>query len=57
MTVIAIADLTKAGREVVNSTFSPFEIWFTVAGMYLVLTASLSLVIRRFELRLARADG
>ena len=57
VSVIAITDLTKAGREVVNSTFSPFEIWFTVAGMYLVLTASLSLVIRRFELRLARADG
>ena len=57
VSVIAITDLTKAGREVVNSTFSPFEVWFTVAAMYLVLTAGLSLLIRRFELRLARADG
>lgn len=57
VSVIAITDLTKAGREVVNSTFSPFEVWFTVAAMYLALTAGLSLLIRRLELRLARADG
>ena len=57
VSVIAITDLTKAGREVVNSTFSPFEVWFTVAAMYLALTAGLSLLIRRLELKLARADG
>lgn len=57
VSVIAITDLTKAGREVVNSTFSPFEVWFTVAAMYLTLTAGLSLLIRRLELKLARADG
>lgn len=56
VSVIAITDLTKAGREVVNSTFSPFEVWFTVAAMYLVLTGLLSLAIRRLELRLAEAD-
>ncbi|MBI3171193.1 MAG: amino acid ABC transporter permease [Hydrocarboniphaga effusa] len=53
---IAITDLSKAGREVVSSTFSPFEVWFTVAAMYLVLTASLSYAVRRMERRLAASD-
>jgi polar amino acid transport system permease protein len=41
VSVISITDLTKAGREVVSSTFSPFEVWFTVALLYLVLTGTL----------------
>lgn len=52
VSVMALTDLSKAGREVVSSTFSPFEIWFTVALMYLALTGSLSLLVRRLELRL-----
>jgi len=50
---MALTDLTKAGREVVSSTFSPFEVWFTVALMYLLLTGSLSWLVRRLELRMA----
>ena len=53
VSVMALTDLTKAGREVVSSTFSPFEIWFTVAAMYLLLTGALSLLVRRLEKRLA----
>jgi polar amino acid transport system permease protein len=56
VSVIAITDLTKAGREVISATHSPFEIWFTVAAMYLVLTASLSYIVTRIERRLQRAD-
>lgn len=56
VSIIAITDLSKAGREVVSSTFSPFEVWFTVALMYLVLTASLSHLVRRLERRLAASD-
>jgi len=56
VSIIAITDLSKAGREVVSSTFSPFEVWFTVALMYLVLTASLSQLVRRLERRLAASD-
>jgi polar amino acid transport system permease protein len=52
VSVIAITDLTKAGREIVSSTFTPFEVWFTVALMYLVLTGALSLWVRRLERRL-----
>lgn len=56
VSVIAITDLTKAGREIVSSTFTPFEVWFTVALMYLVLTGALSLLVRRLERRLAAGD-
>jgi polar amino acid transport system permease protein len=53
VSVMALTDLTKAGREVVSSTFSPFEVWFTVAALYLLLTGTLSILVRRLELRLA----
>ena len=56
VSIIAITDLSKAGREVVSSTFSPFEVWFTVAAMYLVLTGALSYAVRRLERRLAIGD-
>lgn len=53
VSVMALTDLTKAGREVVSSTFSPFEVWFTVAAMYLVLTGSLSWLVGRMERKFA----
>jgi polar amino acid transport system permease protein len=56
VSIIAITDLTKAGREVISSTFTPFEVWFTVALMYLALTGSLSLIVRRLERRMAAND-
>lgn len=52
VSIMALTDLTKAGREVVSSTFSPFEVWFCVALLYLVLTGSLSFAVRRLEGRL-----
>lgn len=56
VSVISITDLTKAGREVVASTFSPFEVWFTVAALYLVLTSALSYLVQRLERRMAASD-
>lgn len=56
VSVIAITDLTKAGREVITSTFATFEIWFTVAGLYLVLTFSLSMIVRYIERRFSVSD-
>ncbi|MBU2643276.1 amino acid ABC transporter permease [bacterium] len=56
VSVIALTDLTKAAREVITSTFATFEIWFTVAGMYLVLTFSLSLAVRYIERRYSASD-
>jgi polar amino acid transport system permease protein len=56
VSVISITDLTKAGREVVASTFSPFEVWFTVAALYLVLTSALSYLVQLLEKRMASQD-
>jgi len=36
---------------VVSETFLPFEIWFTTAGLYLVVTVTLSTVVNRMEQR------
>lgn len=56
VSVISITDLTKAGREVVASTFSPFEVWFTVAALYLVLTSALSFLVQLLEKKMAQQD-
>ncbi len=56
VSVIAITDLTKSGREVITSTFATFEIWFVVAFLYLLLTSVLSQVISWVERRLSVSD-
>lgn len=42
VSVMAIFDLTTEGRNIVADTAMPFEVWFTVAGIYLVVTLTLS---------------
>jgi polar amino acid transport system permease protein len=54
LSVVAIADLTTAGRDAVADTFMTFEIWFTVAGLYLLLTFSLSALSAGMAARLNR---
>lgn len=56
VSVISITDLTKAGREVVSGSFATFEVWFTVAALYLILTSALSWGVQRIEKRLASND-
>ncbi len=56
VSIIAITDLTKSGREVITSTFATFEIWFVVAFLYLMLTSVLSQVAAWVERRLAVSD-
>jgi len=56
VSIIAITDLSKAGREIITSTFMVFEIWFTVAAMYLLLTFPLSMLVRYIERRFSVSD-
>lgn len=51
VSTIAIFDLTMHGQAIVAETFLSFEIWFTVAGIYLLLTTTLSILARRLERR------
>ena len=56
VSVIAITDLTKSGREIITASFATFEIWFTVALLYLVVTSVLSQLLFWLERRFARSD-
>lgn len=56
VSVIAITELTKSGREAITTSFSTFEIWFCVAGLYLLINLPLSQIASRLERRLAQSD-
>jgi polar amino acid transport system permease protein len=51
VSTIAVYDLTMQGRAIIAETFLTFEIWFTVAAIYLIITISLSLVVNVMEHR------
>ncbi|MEZ8821937.1 amino acid ABC transporter permease [Vibrio sp. 10N.222.54.A1] len=52
VSVMAIFDLTTEARNIVSETAMPFEIWFSVASIYLALTLSLSAVAAWLEHKL-----
>lgn len=56
VSVIAITDLTKSGREIITSTFATFEIWLVIAVMYLLVTSILSQIVYYMERRFAISD-
>jgi polar amino acid transport system permease protein len=56
VSVMALTDLTKAGREIVSSSFMVFEIWLVVAALYFLITIVASLLIRQWEIRLSRGE-
>jgi len=49
VSTIAILDLTQQGRMIDAETFLTFEIWFTVAAIYLAMTLALSGAVRRLR--------
>lgn len=54
VSVIAVVELTTEARNIISDTYMSFEIWFTVAGLYLLLTGTLSLLAGRLERRLVQ---
>lgn len=52
VSTISIYDLTMQAQKIVSETFLTFEIWFAVALCYLAITASLSFLIRKLEVRM-----
>jgi polar amino acid transport system permease protein len=52
VSTIAIYDLTMQGQAIIAETFLVFEIWFTVAAMYLTMTMALSATVFYMEKRL-----
>ena len=51
VSVIAVAELTTVGRNIISDTYMSFEIWFTVAAIYLALTLVLSFGVSALERR------
>jgi len=49
VSTIAIYDLTMRGQTIIAKTFLVFDIWFTVAAIYLTVTLALSLTVFYME--------
>ncbi|NQS71500.1 MAG: amino acid ABC transporter permease [Desulfobulbaceae bacterium] len=54
VSVIAIQELTYQGSQLMASTYLTFEVWLTVAAMYLLLTFPCSILVERLNQRLNR---
>ena len=52
VSTIAIYDLTMRGQEIIAETYLAFEVWFTVAAIYLLITVSLSVIVNIMENRI-----
>ncbi len=51
--IISIRELTKAAREAVTTSLMPYELYFVLGLMYLVVTFSLSMFVQYLEKRTA----
>lgn len=51
VSTIAVYDLTMQGQVVIAETYLAFEIWFTVAAIYLLMTITLSIPAHMMEKR------
>jgi len=56
VSTIAIYDLTMQGQQIIAETFLTFEIWFTVAAIYLAVTMLLSILVKYLEYSLSVHD-
>ncbi|MER8499403.1 amino acid ABC transporter permease [Mesorhizobium sp. M1142] len=52
VSVIAVSELTTVGRNLISDTYMSFEIWFTIAIIYAILTLLLSILANLIEKRL-----
>ena len=52
--VIGVGELLRTGQEIVAVSFRAFEVYLAVAMVYLVMTLSISSLLRRLETRLAQ---
>lgn len=54
LVVIGVAELTRQGQEIISTTFRAFEIWLTVGLLYLLMTFTLSRILRYLENRMLK---
>lgn len=53
VSTIAIYDLTMQGEQIIAETYMVFELWFIIAAIYLLMTATLSIAVNIMEKRLS----
>jgi polar amino acid transport system permease protein len=53
VSVIAVAELTTIGRNIISDTYMSFEIWFTIAAVYMAVTLILSVGVTYLERKYA----
>jgi len=51
VSLVSLADLSMNARILASDTFLTFEVWFTTAGLYLLMTVPLSLAVYTLEKR------
>ncbi|MDY0039235.1 MAG: amino acid ABC transporter permease [Desulforhabdus sp.] len=49
VSAIAVYDLTMQGQVIIAETFLTFEVWFTIAAIYLMITVTLSIMVNILE--------
>ncbi len=52
LVVIGVGELTRQGQEIIAVNFRSFEVWMTVALMYLVMTMTIAKLLRMLEKRM-----
>ena len=52
LAIIGVVELTNAGKLYVSDTFVPFPIYTEVAIIYLIITLSISFVLKKVERRI-----
>ncbi|MFC1533761.1 amino acid ABC transporter permease [Thermodesulfobacteriota bacterium] len=57
VSVISIQELTFQGMELMAATYLTFEVWITIAVLYLILALSLSLTVERVEIFMRRSEA
>ena len=57
LVVIGVGELTRQGQEIIAVNFRAFEVWLTVAVMYLVMTLSIARALRVYERKLNARAG
>lgn len=57
VSVISIQELTFQGMELMSATYLTFEVWITIAVLYLMLTLFLSLGVGRLEIHMMRSEA
>lgn len=56
LVVIGMGELTRTGQEIIADNFRAFEIWLTVAIIYLIITRSLSYGLSVLERRMTVSE-